>query len=178
MDERKQRAYCLLVESIAHYAFRQATVYAEDVDLSEQVENADSKTRGPIFHHYSESSGEEVADDLMRLRVVKEVTPSNYEFNCPLPDVISVVRTNLQFGRSFDAVLRTFIMVYYQWGTDYWGFGGEPHLPFSPRIQLVPLLDALVGAGDAISVGRQYKWSERVLPLVKCGGYSATWPQE
>jgi hypothetical protein len=114
MDDRKQRAYCLLVESIAHYAFRQAIVDAEDGNFSEQVANAVSRTRGPIFHHYSESSGEEVADDLVRLRVVKEVTPSNYEFNCPLPEVVSVVRNNLQFGRSFDAVLRTFIMVYYQ----------------------------------------------------------------
>ena len=165
MTEPQLDAYCLLAESIAHYAYRKAH---DDADF-----------RGAeTFSHDFESSGEEVADDLLRLKII-EGDPSGFDshtFCCAMEDVVAVAHRNHCLGRSFDALLRTFIMVYYQWGTEYWGFKVPPDEAFSVHPKMRRLMQALVQTGDVMAIGEMHQWSPRVMPLVREHGYCVYWP--
>ncbi len=171
LEETHLNAYCLLAESIAHFVYRQAE--ADDAFCRRAFKNKDAPW--PIFYGVG-SIGERVAIDLERLGILKQTEVSCHVFACTLDEVISVARRNYSIGSSYDDLLKTFVNVYYNHGADYWGFGAPPRSPFTVRKQLIPLLDALVAAGDAIRVGSSYRWSERLQPLVDEEGYLHDWP--
>jgi|ERR1044072_668779 hypothetical protein len=173
MNDAQLRTYGELAQAIAAH-------------VSKQLETDDVRTKTdrpqlrdapqPLFHHYFMSTFEAVAEDLRRLGILKDwgetvgLKWAYFVFDCEPSDAGAVARRNWQAGPSFDELLRTFLELFGDWGTEYWGFTIERDTPFGNGSRITPALDALSALGYLDKTSEGFVWTKRATEAMHSAG--------
>ena len=175
MNDAELRAYGELAHAIAaHVAKQLETDYVRKVTDRPQLRDAPQ----PLFHHTFMSTFESVADNLSRLRILKDwgetvgLKWAYYVFDCELSDAAAVARRNWNVGPSFDELLATFLELFGDWGTEYWRFSIERDKPFGKDSKITSALDALTELGFLDKSDKGFVWTKLATgPMQRAGNW-------
>lgn len=128
----------------------------------------------PYFYHCHDSVFESYAEILSRLGILQPVTPDPVE--CCFSFAIEQGRDYEQAisraanGPPFSEVLTTFLSNAVDYGG---GFRLYQQHPFPVCAELDPLFKLLAKAGYVQRLGREYRWTEKIVPLMEAADL---WP--
>ena len=107
-------------------------------------------------------------DALCKLQIMKPLNDiaSDCTFLCAPEDVRYIAERNWQKGQSFEDLLTTFIALFGEFGTDYWGFSTDRDLWFEPGAHLCTVLTVLAEIGYASEERGHYRWTKKIYPVM------------
>ncbi len=168
MNEAEQHAYGLLAQALA----RHADSWARGWDFKWP------KVSGPIYYHLSDSTFEGVAACLLELKIFRALDGGGgFIIDCEPDDAYRVAINNRELGPPFEELLRTTIDLFGDYGTAYWGFATQRHIPFGAGARLSPLFEALVPLGYVNRSEAGFLWTEQVAPIMRAAGYQVEWSE-
>ena len=180
MNEAEARAYGLIAQAIAQHAFAMAE--AQTKHPLSRFEDSFPEARRPIYDHYSDSTFEAVAHDLWRLGVFKPLDQQggwafHFAFDCDVSDANVVAERNCPNGPTLSELLVTFINLFGDYGTKYWGFSTKPRIAFGQNSRIEPALSALSSIGYLASTDDGYVWTELIAPVMRLSHMYEDWSE-
>jgi hypothetical protein len=174
VNEAELRAYGLVAEAVAQHAFAMATAAQQ-----EYVGHFPGAPR-PIYCHVSTSTFEAVAHDLWRLKILRPLDQKghwayHFVFDCEVRASSIVAERNWSDGPTFSELLVTFINLFGDYGTEYWGFSTKQNIPFGISSRIKPTLEALVPLGYLTETDEGYVWTELIAPVMRASYNSDDW---
>jgi hypothetical protein len=174
LNEAELRAYGLVAQAIAQHAFASATQ-----DQKHYVGQFPGAPR-PIYDHVSMSTFEAVAHDLCRLRILRPLDQQrdwafHFVFDCEVGASNIVAERNWSDGPTFTKLLLTFINLFGDFGTEYWGFSTKQNISFGNNSRIRPTLQALVPLGYLTETDEGYAWTELIAPVMRASYNSGDW---
>jgi hypothetical protein len=175
MNELELRAYGSVAQAIARHAF----AMAEREDRDNRHGNPDAPW--PIYYHWSMSTFEAVAIDLWRLRILKPLDEDKnwacyFAFDCEISESNAVAERNAANGPALSELLVTFIDLFGDFGTEYWGFSTRQGVPFGAGGRIEPTLAALASLGYLSRTEGGYVWTELIAPVMRASYGYRDWP--
>jgi hypothetical protein len=175
MNELELCAYGYVAKAIAQHAF--AAAETEDKDCRAAFPDAP----GPIYHHWSMSNFEAAAHDLWRLRILRPLDESNgwaffFVFDCDVDESNLIAERNVSEGPTLFELLVTFINLFGDFGTEYWGFSTRQETRFGRNSRIKPTFDALAALGYLAKSEDGYTWTELIAPAMRASYNSDDWP--
>jgi len=175
MNEVELRAYGCVAQAIARHAFAMAE--SEDEENRHTFPDAPR----PIYYHYSTSTYEAVAHDLWRLRILRPLDQQgdwayHFVFDCEVGESYAVAERNAPNGPTLFELLVTFVDLFGDFGTEYWGFSTKQGVAFGAGGRIEPTLDALSSIGYLTRTEGGYVWTELVAPVMRASYNSDDWP--
>src|ERR1700755_312689 len=151
MNDSELLTYGLVVQAIAIHAFAKA--------------EADPAVVGPVYFHDFVSALEEAASDLVRLGILSPLNDKRgcpyFVFSCEVGKSANVATRNWRKGPTFPELLVTFVNLFGEFGSEYWGFSSKPNDPFGENSKIASTLDALASLGYLTRTGNDYVWADR-----------------
>ena len=165
MNELELRAYGLVAKAIAKHAFGMAS--PEQPGLRRNYPEAPP----PIFFHHFTSALEQAACDLSRLGIFRPLDQGRngdccFAFDCEIEAADRVAERNWRRGPTLFELLVTFINLFGEFGSDYWGFSSKPNVPFGANSRITPTLDALASLGYLAKTHDGYIWTNLIVPAM------------
>jgi hypothetical protein len=171
-------AYGMVAQAIAQHAFAMADANWKHEPSRPRFPGTD----GPIFDHHSDSTFEAVAHDLWRLGILSPLDEVhdwayNFVFACDVAVSNIAAEGNCEHGPSLFDLLVTFINLFSDFGTEYWGFSVKSDISFGQDSRIKPTLEALAATGFLIKANDGFTWTERIAPMMRASYFDADWPQ-
>jgi hypothetical protein len=173
-NEPPLHAYAQLAQAIARHLY--AAAQRNDTrNRGGRPELCDAPS--PLYYHCHMSTFERACDDLCRLRIMRDACANTglrgtyYVFACDVADADTVAMNNCTQGPSFDELFSTFLSLFGDFGSDYWGLSTQRNVPFGAGGRLVPALDALAALGYLTNTSVGYVWTERATAAMHSAGY-------
>jgi hypothetical protein len=182
VNEAEVRTYGLVAQAIAKHAFAWA-----DTDTAQgYYDSKFPEAPRPIFYHVSMSTLEAVADDLWRLGILKPLDrigpldqqgwAYHFAFDCKISESNIVAERNWPNGPTLIELLATFIGLFGEYGTEYWGFSTKPNVTFGANSRIMPTLEALASLGYLFKTNGGYVWTELIAPIMREAYWFDDWP--
>ena len=177
MNEAEVRAYGLIAQAIAKHAF----AMAEDQN-KEDGYRFPNATR-PIYCHLATSTFEAVARDLWRLGILRPLDQKgdwafHFVFDCEISRSNILAERNWPHGPTLFELLVTFINLFGDFGTQYWGFSTKPNILFGTNSRITPTLEALVTLGYLEKTDGGYLWTELIAPIMYASYEADGWSDQ
>lgn len=174
MDKLELQAYGRVAQALARHAYAMAE--SEDKDYRHAFPHA----RGPIYYHWSTSTFEAVAHDLWRLGIVSPLDQRgdwafHFAFNCTIDEANLVAEQNAAAGPTLAQLLITFVNLFADFGTEYWGFSTKPDIVFGKNARLTPTFDALASIGYLTKSDQGYLWTYLIGPIMRASYFDEEW---
>jgi len=174
MNDLELQAYGRVAQALARHV--QAMAESEDKHNRHAFPNAP----GPIYYHYSMSTFEAVASDLWRLGIMCPLDQHadwafHFVLSCTTDEACAVAQQNAAAGPSLDQLLVTFINLFADFGTEYWGFSTKPDIPFGLKARLAPTFEALAAAGYLTKSEEGYTWTYLIGPAMRASYFEEDW---
>jgi hypothetical protein len=173
MDELHLKAYGLLAEGLFLHAYG----WAKSDDKWSRGDERYKHAPWPLYYNYSTSNLEAVTEALVRLRILNPLNEisSICSFACELREVRGRAAENWKEGLTFEELMRVFIDVFGDFGTDYWGLATAPNALILPRQELVDLFESLTELGLTRKQANAYYWTDLVAPIMRHTYHYAEW---
>ena len=164
MNESELRAYGLVAKAIANHAFAMAS--PEQPGLRRNYPEAPP----PIYFTHFTSAFEQAASDLSRLGIFRPLDQGRgnccFAFDCEIDESNNLAGQNWRRGPTFAELMITFINLFGEFGSEYWGFSSKPDIPFGAGSRIATTLDALASLGYLTKTAGGYVWTDRIEPIM------------
>jgi hypothetical protein len=175
MNELELRAYGSVAQAVARHAFAMAE--GENEDNRDAFPDAPR----PIYYHWSTSTFEAVADNLWRLRILRPLDQKSYDayhfvFDCEVSVSNVVAERNAPNGPTLFELLVTFVDLFGDFGTEYWGFSTKQGVAFGAGGRIEPTLEALASIGYLTRTEGGHVWTELIAPVMRASYNFDDWP--
>jgi hypothetical protein len=179
VNEAELRAYGLVAQAIVRHAFAKASSETNrDRGLySSRFPGAPQ----PIYFHEYVSTFESVADDLCRLGILKPVDQRQiayFVFDCEVSEANIVAERSWEQGPSLFDLLVTFVNLFGEFGTEYWGFSSSRGVPFGANGRLASAFDALATVGYLGKTDDGYVWTGLIAPVMQASYEFEGWSDQ
>jgi hypothetical protein len=160
--------------SIASAVSKHARAKAQNDDTSYRNYYPYLQPNDLVYSNDYMSTFEAVADALDRLVITRRLDISCSIFHNVSEHDINLVKANWPNGPSFLGLLQTFIALFGEFGTEYWGFETRPDTHFEPRSpELRSALVSLAALGYAEEISGSFRWTDQIRPVMEAAGF---WP--
>jgi hypothetical protein len=174
MNELERNAYGAIAQGLAWHVHDFSEDSCKEFPISEKFPS-EAKA---IYHHFSTSDFERVADNLWRLQILRPLDEQNgwayyFVMNCEPSDSYQMAISNWQSGPPFNELLLTFVTLFGDYGTEYWGFSTQQGVPFGKDGRLAFALDALAPLGYLEVNKAGYIWTAQIEPIMSAAGFTS-----